>query len=202
MLVGLFVGPAPRHRRASARCSGPSRSCGSSSSPCSGVSASRASRRRPGADQPACTPCASSRTTASTASSSSAPCSSSSPAARRCTRTWATSARRPIRLAWFAARPARRCSSTTSARARCCLPRARRRARIRSITWRRPGRSIRWSSLATAATVIASQAVISGAFSLTRQAVQLGLLPARARSIHTSADEIGQIYIPPRQLAC
>jgi KUP system potassium uptake protein len=49
--------------------------------------------------------------------------------------------------------------------------------------------------LATAATIIASQAVISGAFSLTRQAVQLGYLP-RMRIIHTSATEVGQIYIP------
>ena len=49
--------------------------------------------------------------------------------------------------------------------------------------------------LATSATVIASQAVISGAFSLTRQAVQPGYLP-RIRIRHTSAREIGQIYIP------
>jgi len=49
--------------------------------------------------------------------------------------------------------------------------------------------------LATAATVIASQAVISGAFSLTRQAIQLGLLP-RMQISHTSAREEGQIYIP------
>jgi KUP system potassium uptake protein len=49
--------------------------------------------------------------------------------------------------------------------------------------------------LATIATVIASQAVISGAFSLTRQAVQLGYLP-RVSIIHTSSHEIGQIYIP------
>jgi KUP system potassium uptake protein len=49
--------------------------------------------------------------------------------------------------------------------------------------------------LATAATVIASQAVISGAFSLTRQAVQLGFLP-RMRIVHTSPKHIGQIYIP------
>ncbi len=49
--------------------------------------------------------------------------------------------------------------------------------------------------LATAATIIASQAVISGAFSLTRQAVQLGYLP-RIRIIHTSAKQIGQIYVP------
>ncbi|HEX8275842.1 MAG TPA: potassium transporter Kup [Longimicrobiaceae bacterium] len=49
--------------------------------------------------------------------------------------------------------------------------------------------------LATAATVIASQAVISGAFSLTRQAVQLGYLP-RLTIEHTSARQIGQIYVP------
>lgn len=49
--------------------------------------------------------------------------------------------------------------------------------------------------LATVATVIASQAVISGAFSLTRQAVQLGYMP-RLEIIHTSEAEIGQIYIP------
>ena len=49
--------------------------------------------------------------------------------------------------------------------------------------------------LATAATVIASQAVISGAFSMTKQAIQLGFLP-RFRIMHTSAKEIGQIYVP------
>lgn len=49
--------------------------------------------------------------------------------------------------------------------------------------------------LATAATVIASQAVISGAFSMARQAVQLGLLP-RLEVRHTSAEQMGQIYIP------
>lgn len=49
--------------------------------------------------------------------------------------------------------------------------------------------------MATAATIIASQAVISGAFSLTRQAIQLGYLP-RMRVEHTSSKEIGQIYLP------
>jgi len=49
--------------------------------------------------------------------------------------------------------------------------------------------------LATLATVIASQAVITGAFSVTRQAVQLGYLP-RIQIRHTSDSEIGQIYIP------
>ncbi|MGZ5445621.1 MAG: potassium transporter Kup [Thermoanaerobaculia bacterium] len=49
--------------------------------------------------------------------------------------------------------------------------------------------------LATLAAAVASQAVISGAYSLTRQAVQLGYLP-RVHIQHTSAREIGQIYIP------
>ncbi len=49
--------------------------------------------------------------------------------------------------------------------------------------------------LATMATIIASQAVISGVFSLTRQAAQLGYAP-RINVVHTSEKEIGQIYIP------
>jgi KUP system potassium uptake protein len=49
--------------------------------------------------------------------------------------------------------------------------------------------------LATAATVIASQALITAVFSLTRQAVQLGYWP-RTRVIHTSAEEQGQVYVP------
>jgi KUP system potassium uptake protein len=49
--------------------------------------------------------------------------------------------------------------------------------------------------LATVATVIASQALITGAFSVTRQAVQLGFLP-RLRILHTSEKEQGQVYVP------
>ena len=49
--------------------------------------------------------------------------------------------------------------------------------------------------LATAATVIASQAVISGAYSMTKQAIQLGFLP-RLAILHTSEREIGQVYVP------
>ncbi|HEX6218583.1 MAG TPA: KUP/HAK/KT family potassium transporter, partial [Sphingomicrobium sp.] len=49
--------------------------------------------------------------------------------------------------------------------------------------------------LATAATIIASQAVISGAFSVTQQAIQLGFIP-RLRITHTSESAAGQIYIP------
>ncbi|HEV8679923.1 MAG TPA: potassium transporter Kup [Stellaceae bacterium] len=49
--------------------------------------------------------------------------------------------------------------------------------------------------LASAATIIASQAVITGAFSITRQAIQLGYLP-RLEVRHTSETEIGQVYVP------
>ncbi|MBS0192652.1 MAG: potassium transporter Kup [Proteobacteria bacterium] len=50
-------------------------------------------------------------------------------------------------------------------------------------------------ALATAATVIASQAVISGAYSMTREAIQLGLFP-RSPVVHTSEEHSGQIYMP------
>jgi KUP system potassium uptake protein len=50
-------------------------------------------------------------------------------------------------------------------------------------------------ALATCATIIASQALVSGVFSLTRQAMQMGLSP-RARITPTSVDEAGQIYVP------
>jgi KUP system potassium uptake protein len=50
-------------------------------------------------------------------------------------------------------------------------------------------------SLATIATVIASQSIISGAYSMTQQAIQLGFLP-RMNIIHTAGHEIGQIYVP------
>jgi KUP system potassium uptake protein len=50
-------------------------------------------------------------------------------------------------------------------------------------------------AFATVATIIASQAIISGAYSLTRQAIQLGFLP-RMRVLHTASHEQGQIYMP------
>ena len=142
------------------------------------------SARRPGA---ACAASAAWR------SRSSARCSSPSPAARRCTRTWGTSA--SARCAspgsrWWR----RRWSSTTSARARCCSSLAT-RSSIRCITLV-PPQLLPWMvMLATAAAVIASQATISGAFSMARQAVHLDLLP-RLRVLQTSAQEQGQIYVP------
>lgn len=57
--------------------------------------------------------------------------------------------------------------------------------------WALPGMVI----LSTLATIIASQALISGVFSITRQASQLGFLP-RVQVIHTSSREMGQIYVP------
>ena len=70
----------------------------------------------------------------------------------------------------------RRCSPTTTARARCCCsdPSA---IENPSSAWRRTGRSFPLVALATAATVIASQATISGAFSMAQQAALLGLSP-------------------------
>jgi KUP system potassium uptake protein len=50
-------------------------------------------------------------------------------------------------------------------------------------------------AFATVATIIASQAIISGAYSLTQQAIQLGFLP-RMRVLHTASEEKGQIYMP------
>ena len=55
--------------------------------------------------------------------------------------------------------------------------------------------------LATVATVIASQAVISGAFSVTQQAMQLGFLP-RMTIRHTSRRQLGQIYVPAVNACC
>ncbi|RZJ98317.1 MAG: potassium transporter Kup [Brevundimonas sp.] len=63
--------------------------------------------------------------------------------------------------------------------------------------WSMVPQAIYWPmlALATAATVIASQAVITGAFSVTQQAVQLGLLP-RIQILNTSESQAGQIYVP------
>ncbi len=194
ILIGAVPVPAPRHRRRSARSSG--RSCWS------GSRSSRAGHRRHRAAAGAC----------------SAPSTRSTrfdffvrnglarlpragrglPGGHR--RRGALRRHGPLRRRPDPPRPGspsccRRCCSTTSARARCCsrdpaavaqpvLPLAPDWALYPLVV------------LATAATVIASQAVISGAFSLTRQAVQLGYCP-RLKIDHTSAEEIGQIYMPP-----
>src|SRR5205085_7603665 len=58
-----------------------------------------------------------------------------------------------------------------------------------------PSLTVPLLGVATLATIIASQAVISGAYSVTHQAIQLGFLP-RMRILHTSSKAIGQIYLP------
>jgi KUP system potassium uptake protein len=101
--------------------------------------------------------------------------------------------RRPIRLAWFAVvLPALLLNYFGQGALLIAEPGA-----VEHIFFRMapPWATLPLVVLATAATVIASQAVISGAFSLTRQAVQLGYLP-RVAIEHTSSAQIGQIYIP------
>ncbi len=123
----------------------------------------------------------------------SARCSSWSPAARRCTPTWATSG--ASRSSWPGSSwCCRRCCSTTSARARSLLddPEAIENPFFRLAP--------EWALyplvvLATAATIIASQALISGVFSLTHAGHAAGLRPA-ARIRHTSATAFGQVYVP------
>ena len=100
----------------------------------------------------------------------------------------------PIRRAWICIRDAGARRSTTSARARCCSadPTAIKNPfYLLAPQWA----LIPLVILATCAAVIASQAVISGAFSLTRAAIQMGYCP-RLKLLHTSEREIGQIYVP------
>jgi KUP system potassium uptake protein len=101
--------------------------------------------------------------------------------------------RRPIRLAWFAVvLPALLSNYFGQGALLLVHPEAAHHPFYALV----PGWSlIPMVILATAATIIASQAVISGAFSLTRQAIQIGYLP-RLQIVHTSATEMGQIYVP------
>ena len=78
---------------------------------------------------------------------------------------------------------------------RAAARQSRRRSRIPSILMAPEWARLPLVGIATAATIIASQAVISGAFSVTHQAIQLGFLP-RLRTEHTSEKAAGQIYIP------
>ena len=101
---------------------------------------------------------------------------------------------RAIRMAWYLW-CSRRCSQLLRP-GRAAARAAGGRARTRSTRWCPRALAVaRWCVLATVATVVASQALISGAFSLTRQAVQLGYLP-RVTIVHTSGKTEGQIYIP------
>ena len=101
--------------------------------------------------------------------------------------------KRPIRVAWFlVAFPALVLSYLGQGATMLLSPEAAANPFYRSVP---PGFLYPMVAIATAATVIASQALISAVFSLTRQAMQLGLTP-RLRVIHTSAREIGQVYLP------
>jgi KUP system potassium uptake protein len=101
--------------------------------------------------------------------------------------------RKPIRIAWFSlVLPA----LVVNYMGQGALLLASPEAREHPFFYLAPG----WAllplvALSTMATVIASQAVISGAFSLTQQAIQLGYSP-RFNILHTSAHEKGQVYIP------
>ena len=118
----------------------------------------------------------------------------SSPAPRRCTPTWATSAGQPIRRAWFfLVFPALTLNYLGQAALILHSPGSAAEPVLPAAARAGPGCPM--VVLATAATVIASQAVISGAFSLSRQAMQLGLLPPLTVR-QTSEHEGGQIYLP------
>ena len=112
--------------------------------------------------------------------------------------TWATSAARPIRLAWFAlVLPSLVLNYFGQGALLLANP----------ATIRNPFYLLApdWGlyplvALSTAATVIASQAVITGVYSITHQAIQLGYAP-RMNVQHTSGRAMGQIYVPTMNLA-
>ncbi len=100
--------------------------------------------------------------------------------------------RRPIRLAWFlGVLPALLLNYLGQGALMLSQPDVENPFYQMAPTWA----TIPLVILSTSATVIASQALISGVFSLSRQAIQLGYIP-RLNIVHTSKDEIGQIYIP------
>jgi KUP system potassium uptake protein len=100
--------------------------------------------------------------------------------------------RRPIRLAWFAlVLPALVLNYLGQGALLLLEPAAKHPFFMLAPSWG----LLPLVGLSTAAAVIASQALISGSFSITRQAIQLGLAP-RLEVEHTSAREMGQIYVP------
>ena len=122
-----------------------------------------------------------------------AACSWRSPAARRCTPISVISGGRPIRLAWFTVVfPALLMNYFGQGALLILHPETIENPFFRMV----PSLALYpVVLLSTCATVIASQALISGVYSLTSQATMLGFLP-RFSIRHTSADERGQIYIP------
>ena len=107
--------------------------------------------------------------------------------------------RGPIQIAWLARRAAG-AGAQLSRAGRAGARRSRRRSRTRSSCCIPDWALLPMVVLATAATVIASQAVITGAYSLTRQAIQLGLLP-RLEIRHTSETQVGPDLHAARQQA-
>jgi KUP system potassium uptake protein len=100
--------------------------------------------------------------------------------------------RRPIRLAWFAlVLPALILNYLGQGALLLLEPAAEHPFFMLAPSWA----LLPLVGLSTAAAIIASQALISGSFSITRQAIQLGLAP-RLEVEHTSAREMGQIYVP------
>jgi KUP system potassium uptake protein len=100
--------------------------------------------------------------------------------------------RRPIRLAWFAlVLPALILNYLGQGALLLLEPAAEHPFFMLAPSWG----LLPLVALSTAAAIIASQALISGSFSITRQAIQLGLAP-RLEVEHTSAREMGQIYVP------
>lgn len=99
---------------------------------------------------------------------------------------------RPIRLAWFSlVLPALVLNYLGQGALLLLNPRAEQPFFLLAPSWA----LVPLVGIATAAAIIASQALISGSFSITRQAIQLGLAP-RLDIEHTSAREMGQIYVP------
>ena len=149
-------------------------------------------------------PCATSPTEVCPPSRCWAPSSCASPAARRSTPTWGTSAGGPS--GWpGTARPAFARAGLLRAGGVAALRRRPRRPSARSTRMVPASLLIPMVILRAVATVIASQALISGAYSLTQQAVQLGYLP-RVTIVHTHEGHTGQIYVPevnwPLMVAC
>ena len=129
---------------------------------------------------------------------SSAPCSSWSPAPRRCTPTWAISAAGRCRLAWLALVWPALLLNYFGQGALLLTDRPRAPNPFYALA---PAAALpALVLLATAATIIASQATISGAFSVTRQAVQLDLLPRVRDPADLGATTHGQIYVPAANL--
>ena len=150
-----------------------------------GAAVHHAPPRGPARGQPALRGQRSSPTTACTASCCSARSCCASPAARRCTPTWATSARTPIRIAWSLVVFPGLLLNYFGQGALFLEQRQRRVATRSTISSSGTPFLIPMVILATMAAIIASQALISGAFSLTNQAVQLGYVP-RVTVVHTS----------------